>query len=912
MRLDFRFSNLVGTVYRGGNLLFASGGNCVLSPVGNKVTTYDLRNHRSETLPVETTGNVQVMALDPSETAILLIDEYGDAFYLNLLSRTVLHRYHFNKPVRCAKFSPDGQYFAVCRDTDVDLFRTPGLHTLSYRPFYTDRVFNVAHDVITCIDWSHDSKSFIVGSKDLQTRICRLGYPERIYGLSGHAYPIVLCGFLSPSYDVYTLDSNGVYVSWRSEEQTVAAPEEMLKEESQDDDSSVSSKSTKKNFPDRQKLRNLYKKISKHKVFDSGEEPGTYVTSAFFHAASKLLVTGHSNGCFVLHELPEFLLIHSLSISEFPINSVVVNSTGEWIALGSSRLGQLLVWEWQSETYVMKQQGHFHNMASVSYSPNGALIATGGYDGKVKVWNVDSGFCFVTFDEHKGDVTGVAWTQAGKSVLSSSLDGTVRAFDLKRYRNFRTFVAPEAVQFSCLSVDSNGEIVCAGGRDVFNVYIWSMCSGRLLDVLSGHEAPVCGLSFCGSETVLASCSWDKRVIVWNIFEGKGGRDALECGSEVLDVKFSPNGDLIACCCLNCQILFFDWRTGTQVLTIEGRLDLDTARGETEVTKETTSALTKSFSTICFSPDGEYILAAGRSPVICLYHVQQEMIVKKFRVTTNRSIDCVDDHVDKRKLSEFGNLALVDVMEDNEEVGTQISLPGFRAHDPGIRTYKPEINVSSVQFSPTGRAWAACSNEGVLIYSLDCRLTFDPYQLDIDVLPSRVHELLSQQDFSEALMMAVKLNQPSLMIECMEKTPALQIDCVCKALPEVYAEKVLSFIGEDPLASSVHLEFYLLWVRSICLHHGLNMKLRMGKVSPAITKVLQSLKLRQKALSRMQVHRYSLNAFRISLSFRCDSNKYTLSYLLNVPRRVEATNDVGSSEDAEIDNLMDTNGLSSVV
>lgn len=50
-----------------------------------------------------------------------------------------------------------------------------------------------------------------------------------------------------------------------------------------------------------------------------------------------------------------------------------------------SGMGQLLVWEWQSESYVFKQQGHFNNMASLAYSPDGQYIATGGDDGKVGV-----------------------------------------------------------------------------------------------------------------------------------------------------------------------------------------------------------------------------------------------------------------------------------------------------------------------------------------------------------------------------------------------------------------------------------------------------------------------------------------------------------------------------------------------
>ena len=75
------------------------------------------------------------------------------------------------------------------------------------------------------------------------------------------------------------------------------------------------------------------------------------------------------------------------------------NSTGDWIALGCSGLGQLLVWEWQSETYVMKQQGHFNNMQCLAYSPDGHHLATGGDDGKVSKVYLSYGSClFVRFD----------------------------------------------------------------------------------------------------------------------------------------------------------------------------------------------------------------------------------------------------------------------------------------------------------------------------------------------------------------------------------------------------------------------------------------------------------------------------------------------------------------------------------
>ena len=49
--------------------------------------------------------------------------------------------------------------------------------------------------------------------------------------------------------------------------------------------------------------------------------------------------------------------------------------------------------------------------------------------------------------------------------------------------------------------------------------------------------------------------------------------------------------------------------------------------------------------------------------ICIYHVGQTLLVKKFEVTQNRSFDAMDDVISRKKLSEFGNLALIEDRED---------------------------------------------------------------------------------------------------------------------------------------------------------------------------------------------------------------------------------------------------------
>lgn len=80
----------------------------------------------------------------------------------------------------------------------------------------------------------------------------------------------------------------------------------------------------------------------------------------------------------------------------------------------------------------MKQQGHGNNVTCVSYSVDGEVIATGGEDGKIKFWNVSSGFCTITFSEHSNAITEIVFSRNKKIVVSAALDGTVRAYDINR------------------------------------------------------------------------------------------------------------------------------------------------------------------------------------------------------------------------------------------------------------------------------------------------------------------------------------------------------------------------------------------------------------------------------------------------------------------------------------------------
>jgi periodic tryptophan protein 2 len=383
------------------------------------------------------------------------------------------------------------------------------------------------------------------------------------------------------------------------------------------------------------------------------------------------------------------------------ISSIAINTSGEWLAFGAKKLGQLLVWEWQSESYVLKQQGHYFDMNTVSYSPDGQYIATGGDDGKVKVWNATSGFCFVTFSEHSAAISGVEFAKQGQILFSASLDGTVRAFDLVRYRNFRTFTSPSPVQFSSFAVDPSGEVVVAGSIDSFEIFIWSVQTGKLLDILSGHEGPVSSLSLSPTGNLLASGSWDKSVRLWNVYGRSRAVEPFQFGAEVLALAFRPDGKELAITTLDGQVTLYDADQGRQKSVIEGRKDVSGGRKADDRMTAANNSSGKSYNSLAYTADGQCIIAGGNSKYVVMYDAQDGVVIKKFQISENLSLDGTEEFLDSRRLTEAGNMDSLDTRGEDSDLEDRIdvSLPGVQRGDMSRRGYRLEARTKCVRYLP---------------------------------------------------------------------------------------------------------------------------------------------------------------------------------------------------------------------
>ncbi len=105
-----------------------------------------------------------------------------------------------------------------------------------------------------------------------------------------------------------------------------------------------------------------------------------------------------------------------------------------------------------------------------------------------------------------------------------------------------------------------------------------------------------------------------------------------------------------------------------------------------------------------------------------------------------------------------------------------------------------------------------------MYSLDQSLQFDPFDLDVTVTPASTLATLSARDYLRALVMAFRLNMPSLIRRVYEGIPSSSIRLTAQDMPVVYVGKMLRFVAHMT-EETPHLEFNLLWIEALLSLHG---------------------------------------------------------------------------------------------
>ena len=170
--------------------------------------------------------------------------------------------------------------------------------------------------------------------------------------------------------------------------------------------------------------------------------------------------------------------------------------------------------------------GHTGPVLAVAWGQLGdrPVLASGGDDGTVRLWDPERGQELRTLTGHIGPVRAVAWGQLGdRPVLASGGDdGTVRLWDPERGQELRTLTGHVGgVRASGVWALAWGQLgdrpVLASGGDDGTVRLWDPERGQELRTLTGHVGWVLAVAWgqLSDRPVLASGSRDGTVRLWD-------------------------------------------------------------------------------------------------------------------------------------------------------------------------------------------------------------------------------------------------------------------------------------------------------------------------------------------------------------------------------------------------------------
>jgi WD40 repeat protein len=303
---------------------------------------------------------------------------------------------------------------------------------------------------------------------------------------------------------------------------------------------------------------------------------------------------------------------------------------GGTLAVTTSSNGQVFVRDSVTGTVLHRLEGHNESVLAAHFSPDGSLLVTASEDYKVRLWEVASGTLLRTIggriepvvipgvDTDTDQARAVAFHPDGAVVASGGEDNLVHLWDVGAGTEIQTLAAHTDTVRS-IAFSPTGDRIATGSEDS-SVRLWDGITGEPLRKLTGYTATVTSVAFSPDGNRLVAAGDPHTVLVWNL-QNSGEVQALVGHTDtVRSALFSPNGQTILTASDDGTARLWNSQTGQELLR--------PFRGHT---REVTAA--------SFSPDGQRMATAGRDGLVILWELAGGRQLLEFQAHTG-GVDAV--------------------------------------------------------------------------------------------------------------------------------------------------------------------------------------------------------------------------------------------------------------------------------
>jgi WD40 repeat protein len=210
------------------------------------------------------------------------------------------------------------------------------------------------------------------------------------------------------------------------------------------------------------------------------------------------------------------------------------NHTGDTVAFGDNSQQAFLI-NLSTGKEIALATGN--QQPSVTFSPDGKLLATGGYGKQVSLWSAESGERIADFDT--GPVTGgltPVFSPDGKILAVGNRNSSARLFDVATRQLLHNLPSKQS---QGLRFDPSGQCLAITHVDGF-LSVWDVGSGKILGLARGTAEELYSVDWSPDGTIIATSGRRAPVTLWRASDLKVLKE-IECPDWVICVRFNPDG-----------------------------------------------------------------------------------------------------------------------------------------------------------------------------------------------------------------------------------------------------------------------------------------------------------------------------------------------------------------------------------
>jgi WD40 repeat protein len=163
-------------------------------------------------------------------------------------------------------------------------------------------------------------------------------------------------------------------------------------------------------------------------------------------------------------------------------------------------------------------EGHRGEVFCCTYTPDGAFVLSGGWDGCLRLWDSSSAAGVTGFQASAKALSACAVTPDGTHWVSGSLEGVLSIWDAMTHQPRLSFLAhTRPVSAICYAPDGREVATASWDRQVMLRPVGKEREGR---VLAGHQDIVAGCCYTPDGQQLLSWSHDGTVRLWDVTQGR--------------------------------------------------------------------------------------------------------------------------------------------------------------------------------------------------------------------------------------------------------------------------------------------------------------------------------------------------------------------------------------------------------